>query len=221
MKKLLFSILFLTLSIFSSSSFYEQGIESLEKNNTLEASKYFIKSSKNGNAKAMYKLGLIYEKKDENNTLALEWYLKAKEHGNIKAKYNLGVLSCKMKTYEYLNDFEAYAKDSTKLIQYDLAVCFSQKGDKKNALKWFIKAAKKGDVNAQYRVASLLSNQTKKIQWLKKAAKNKHTEAQFELGKTLFKLHKIKKAKYWLNKAKKNGSKKASVYLKRINELGL
>jgi hypothetical protein len=221
MKKLLFSILFLTSPIFSSSNFYEQGIDFLEKNNTLEASKYFIKSSENGNAKAMYKLGLIYEQNNQNDTLAIKWYEKAKEQGNVKAKYNLGVLSCKMKTYEYLDDFEAYAKESTKRVQYDLAVCFSDKGDKKNALKWFKKAAIKGDIQAQYRVASLITDKKEKIQWLKKAANNKYVEAQFELGKTLFKLHQLKKAKYWLKKAKKNGSKKASVYLKRINELGL
>jgi len=220
MKKSLSIFLFFTLSLFASTNLYEKGIHFLEENNTVEASKCFIKASENGNAKAMYKLGLIYEKNQEN-LKAINWYKKAKASGNIKSKYNLGVLSCKIKSYEFLDDFESYAKESTKTVQYDLAVCFSQKGDRKKALKWFKKSAKKGNVKAQYRVATLINNKKEKIKWLKKSAKNNHIEAQFELGKTFFKAHKLKKAKYWLKKAKINGSKKASVYLKRMKELGL
>ena len=220
MKKSLSIFLFFTLSLFASTNLYEKGIHFLEENNTLEASKCFIKASENGNAKAMYKLGLIYEKNQENQK-AIEWYKKAKASGNIKSKYNLGVLSCKIKSYEFLDDFESYAKESTKTVQYDLAVCFSQKGDSRKAQKWFKESAKKGNAKAQYRVATLTNNKKEKIKWLKKSAKNNHTEAQFELGKTFFKAHKLQKAKYWLKKAKANGSKKASVYLKRMKELGL
>jgi len=220
MKKILFIYILFTLSLFASTNFYEKGINFLEKNNTIEATLCFIKASENGNAKAMYKLGLIYEKNQENQK-AIKWYKKAKASGNIKSKYNLGVLSCKTKSYEFLNDFEAYAKESTKTVQYDLAVCFSKKGDKQKALKWFKKSAKKGDVKAQYRVATLTSNKKEKIKWLKKSAKNNYVEAQFDLGKIFFKKHQLKSSKYWLRKAKKNGSKKASVYLKRMKELGL
>jgi len=220
MKKSLFIFLFFTLSLFASTNLYDQGIQFLEANNTLQASKCFIKASDNGNAKAMYKLGLIYEKNQENQK-AIEWYKKAKASGNIKAKYNLGVLSCQIKSYEFLEDFESYAEESSKTVQYDLAVCFSQKGESKKALKWFKKSAKKGDVKAQYRVATLTKNKKEKIKWLRKSAKNNYTEAQFELGKIFFKTHKLQKSKYWLKKAKTNGSKKASVYLKRMKELGL
>jgi TPR repeat protein len=220
MKKTLYTSLILTLTLFSSTNFYQEGINFLEENNTKKATQSFIKSSEDGNAKAMYKLGLIYEKKQEHKK-ALIWYNKAKELGNIKAQYNLGVLGCKIKDYKYLNDFENYAKESTKTVQYDLAVCFSKKGDNKSALKWFKKVAKKGDAKAQYRVATLLKNKKSKIKWLRKSARNNHKEAQFELGKILFKSQQLKKAKYWLRKAKKNGSKKASVYLKRMKELGL
>lgn len=219
-KSLLFTLIFSTLYTHAAGSLYNEGIQCLEKNNTKEAVIFFTQASKDGNAKAMYKLGLIYEK-DNNMTKAMEWFDKAKSNGNIKAKYNLGVLSCKMKTYTHLDDFESYAKDSTKIVQYDLAVCFLQKGNKKKAIKWFKDVAKKGDVRAEYRIATLVNNNKNKIKWLKKAANKNYEEAQFELGKILFKLKKFKKAKYWLRKAKKNGSKKATVYLQRMKDLDL
>jgi len=219
MKKIISILILLTISTYSTS-LYNKGLTSLEENNTSEAIKYFTEASQNNHAKAMYKLGLIYEKHDENRT-ALEWYQKAKLAGNLKAQYRSGVLSCKMGTYQYLDDFESYAQTSSKIVQYDLAVCFLQKGDKNKALEWFRIVANKGDAQAQYRVAILVKNKKLKRKWLKKSAKNNYQEAQFELGKTLFKAQQLKNAKYWLNKAKNNGSTKAKIYLKRIEELGL
>jgi len=220
MKKIVSTFILLTLCLSASSSLYEQGISALEEKNIPQAIQFFTEASKNENAKAMYKLGLIFEK-ENNNTEAIKWFKQAKATGNIKAQYNLGVLSCKMKTYEFIDDFENYAKESTKSVQYDLAVCFSQKGEDKKALKWFTVVAKKGDAKAQYRVATLAKSKKSKLKWLKKSAQNNYLEAQFELGKTLFKAHKFKQAKHWLKKAKKSGSNKATVYLKRMNELGL
>jgi len=165
-------------------------------------------------------LGLIYEK-EHNNSQAIKWYQKARSLGNIKAKYNLGVLSCKMKTYIYLDDFENYAQESSRTIQYDLAVCFLKKGDLPKAKQWFKTVAKKEDAKAQYQLAVLEKNKKIKIKWLKKSAKNDYREAQFKLWKLFFKQQKLKQSKYWLKKANKNGSKKAKVYLKRMKELGL
>jgi len=223
MKKALSIVIIILFTVYSfgNSNLYDQGIKCLEKNNIPKAIKIFKSSSDNGNAKAMYKLGLIYEKKEKNKKLAIKWYKKAKANGNVKAKYNLGVLSCKMKTYSYLDDFESYAKDSKKSVQYDLAVCFSDKGDIRKALKWFRLAEKKGDIKAQYRIGTLLTKRSDKIKWFKKSARNNYKKAQFELGKLLFKTQQLKKSKYWLRKAQKNGSRKATVYLKRMKELGL
>jgi len=220
MKKILYILLSLTTYTLSNSTFYEKGLKLLEQNNTIEAIKFFQQASENNNAKAMYKLGLIHEKQNQLEE-AIAWYKKAKCNGNIQAKYNLGVLSCKNKTYDFLNDFKEYAENSTKLVQYDLAVCFSQKGNKKEALKWFQTVANKGDAKAQYQVAIRLNEIDEKIKWLKKSAKNNYADAQFELGKIFFKNKKIKNAKQWLQKAKKNNSQKATVYLERIKELGL
>jgi len=220
MKQIILILLTLSINSFSSSLLYDKGIKFLEQNNTVRAKIEFMHASKIGHAKAMYKMGLIYEK-EHNLTEALHWYKKAKIAGNIKAKYNLGVLSCKLETYQHLNDFEDYAKNSSKIVQYDLAVCFLKKGNVKKAKKWFTVVAKKEDAKAQYQLAILEKNKKIKITWLKKSAKNNYTEAQFKLGKLFFKQQELKQSKYWLNKAKNNGSIKAKTYLKRMKELGL
>ena len=218
-------ILFVTaLVLFSNYSFadrdyYQDGLKFLAQDNIEKSIEAFKKSSKDGNALAMFKLGLISEVQEKNQK-AIEWYEKAKAEGNIKAKYRLGVLSCKMKTYIYIDDFKDYAKEAKKDVQYDLAVCISQKGDKKEALKWFKIVANKNDAKAQYRVAMLVSSK-EKIRWLKKSAKNGYVEAKFDLGKILFMQKKFKKAKYWLKQAKKSGSRRAGEYLKRMKELDL
>ena len=201
-------------------NYYQEGLMLLKENRMNKAIESFKKSTQNGNANAMFKLGLIYEIKKENNN-AIKWYEQAKIAGNSKAQYRLGVLGCEMKHYEYLNDFEDYAKGSTKEIQYDLAVCFSQKGDYKNAKKWFKMVGNKGDAKALYQVAILSFNQKERLKYLKRSANAGYVEAKFELGKTLFNQRRFAKSKYWLNKASTAGSKKAKEYLKRMRDLDL
>lgn len=220
MKQILILFLLLSSYIYADNTLYNKGIKLLEENKLDKAVIAFKKASHIGNAKAMLKLGLIYEKNDQNKSIAIHWYKKAKKHGNKKALYNLGTLSCRMKTYTYLHDFEKFAKNNKKSVQYDLAICFEKKGNKRKAKKWFNILADKGYSKAQYRLA-MLSNSKEKIHWLRKAAKGGSIAAEFDLGKLLFKQRKIKNAKIWLKKAKKHGSKKAAIYLKRINALNL
>lgn len=214
-----FILMIMTTLLFSTVNYYNQGVKYLEQNQTEKAIQSFQTASKLGNAKAMLELGLVFEHHG-NIQKALFWYTEAKKAGNIKALYNLGRLSCQQKTYTHLSDFENFAKDNKKSVQYDLAVCFEKKGEKGKAQEWFKVVAKKGDMIAQYRLA-MLSNKKDKLFWLKKSAKNNYAVAQFDLGKLLFKQRKIKEAKQWLQKAKNNGSKKATVYLERMKALGL
>jgi len=207
---------------FADEDFYEKGIEFLKNKNITQAIGAFEKASKDDNALAMYKLGLIYEEREKNNTTAIEWYKKAKNAGNTTAKYRLGVLSCKMNTYTHLKDFEEYAETYTKKdIQYDLAVCFYESKNRTKAIKWFKKVANKSSAKAQYQVAKLSTNKKERLKYLKKSAKSGYHLAEFELGKVFFKQHRVKEAKKWLSRAKKHGSRKATTYLKRIKSLGL
>jgi len=225
MKKYLLLIPYLILFSsysFADEDFYEKGIQFLKNKNITQAIDAFEKASKDDNALAMYKLGVIYEEREKNSTKAIKWYKKSKNAGNTTAKYRLGVLSCKMHTYNHLKDFEEYAETYTKKdIQYDLAVCFSESRNRIKAIKWFKKVANKNSAKAQYQVAKLSKNRKEKLRWLKKSAHSGYHLAEFELGKTFFKKHNVKEAKKWLGRAKKHGSKKAKVYLKRIKSLGL
>jgi TPR repeat protein len=210
----------LTITLFANVNHYDEGIKYLEENKIENAINCFKTSSDLGNAKAMLKLGLLKEHYENNLTQAVDWYKKAKSAGNLKALYHLGRLSCEQETYTYLSDFEDFAKDNKKSVQYDLAVCFEKKGEMNKAKKWFKIVANKGDVIAQYRLAMLFDKENK-LFWLKKSAQNGYVPAQFDLGKLLFKQQKTKEAKIWLEKAKNNGSKKAAIYLKRMKALGL
>jgi TPR repeat protein len=213
---LLFILIFYSYSV-ADIDYYQRGLDFLAKDDIQNAVNSFEKASRDGNALAMFKLGLISEIQGENQE-AINWYKKAKESGNIKAKYRLGVLSCQIKSYDYLDDFKEYAKNSTKDVQYDLAVCLLKKGDNKEALSWFKKVADRNDSKAQYQVAMLVSKK-ERVEWLKKSAKNGYSEAQFDLGKILFSQRRFKDAKYWLKKAQNGGSLRAKEYLKRIKEL--
>ena len=219
MRKIILLILIICSYSFADKDYYKEGLDFLLQNNIEKAIESFEKSSDDGNALAMFKLGLIAEIQEKNQE-AIKWYQKAKAGGNIKAKYRLGVLSCQMQSYTYLDDFKDYAKNSTKDVQYDLAVCLSKKGDKPEALKWFKIVADKNDSKAQYQVAMLVDGDDR-VKWLTKSAKNGYSEAEFDLGKILFMQKKFKKAKFWLKKAKKSGSKRADEYLKRMKELDL
>ncbi len=206
--------------IIKKVDYYQEGLNFLAEKNMDKAIKSFEKASQNGNANAMFKLGLIYEIQKKSSK-AIEWYEKAKIAGNSKAKYRLGVLSCDMKSYKYLNDFVEYAVNSTKEVQYDLAVCFAQKGDRVNAKKWFKIVGDKGDAIALYQLAILSNSQKERLKYLKQSADRGYIEAEFELGRELFNQKKFVKSKSLLQKASNSGSKKAKEYLKRMKELEL
>jgi len=209
-----------TDNIISKVDYYQEGLAFLAEKNMDRAIDSFEKSAQDGNANAMFKLGLIYDiQKDKKR--AIDWYEKAKIAGNSKAKYRLGVLSCKMKSYKYMNDFVEYAMGSKKEVQYDLAVCFAQKGDRENARRWFKIVGDKGDAKALYQLAILSNNHNDKLKYLKQSADRGYIEAEFELGKELFNQKRFTKSKIWLKKASDSGSKKAKEYLKRMQQLEL
>ncbi|MDO5088496.1 MAG: hypothetical protein Q4D53_01810 [Leptotrichiaceae bacterium] len=59
-----------------------------EKNNTVEAEKWYIKSSEGGDVESEYYLGDLYERKGELAE-AKTWYLKAAEKGDAVSMYRL------------------------------------------------------------------------------------------------------------------------------------
>ena len=98
------------------------------------------------------------------------------------------------------------------------------------AKQLFEKAAKKGDVNAQYRLAYMYANahkgikkdSKKSIYWYEKAAKQNNANAQADLawiyGNGIGVEPDIKKAKKLFKQACKNGSKIGCAFTKAFNK---
>ena len=93
--------------------------------------------------------------------------------------------------------------------------------DKKEALRWFKKAAEQGHAEAQFLLGNkylqgdvVLKDPSEAINWFSKAASQDHAEAQYELGLAYInqkdQKNSLKNAAYWINQAHENGIKKAS-----------
>ena len=70
---------------------YNLGVMFMEKNQNIEAEKYFLNASLEGDSDAQNNLGIVY-KRIGNFKEAEKWLLKSSKQGNIKAQYNLGEL---------------------------------------------------------------------------------------------------------------------------------
>ncbi|RHZ80964.1 hypothetical protein Glove_130g155 [Diversispora epigaea] len=99
--------------------------------------------------------------------------------------------------------------------------------NKKEAFKWYLKAAVQGNSGAQYNLGNCLENgnginkdQTEAFEWYKKAAECNYIYGQYKVGKCFYEgsgtKKDIVKAIYWLNKAKENGYIDANRLLKEI-----
>ncbi len=104
---------------------YDDGLAAYDRGDYVTALREWHPLAKQGNAKAQYKLGLMYDNGlgvTQDYARAVNWYHKAAEQGNAGAQYNLG--------YLYTNGLgvpQNYAR----------------------AVKWFRKAAEQGHAKAQ------------------------------------------------------------------------
>jgi len=94
----------------------------------------------------------------------------------------------------------------------------------KEAIKWLNKAAEQNDAMAQFALSSIyldkklgFFNEDKAIYLLKKSANNNLPEAQYFLGNYYNNKKELKKAKYWLEKASKQGHTKAKELLDKLD----
>ncbi|EAY02717.1 hypothetical protein TVAG_440960 [Trichomonas vaginalis G3] len=127
-----------------------------------KAIKYYKRAADGGEAKAMFNLGLIYDKnkKYHNTEQAIKYYQEAADKGIKEAFFNLGMI---------YKDGEDIEKDITKAKEY-LAT-----------------AADKGVVNAQFWSYKINkdSDMTTAIKYLQMAADNEHGKAMCILGNFL------------------------------------
>jgi len=118
-----------------------------------------------GNAKAQYNLGFMYDKGQgvpKDDTEAAKWFRKAAERGNAFAQVNLG--------FRYAKG-QGVPKDDTE------------------AVKWFRKAAEQGIAKAQFNLGVMYEkglgvpqDYAEAVKWLQKAAAQGYAKAQDNLG---------------------------------------
>jgi uncharacterized protein len=86
------------------------------------------------------------------------------------------------------------------------------------AVQWINKSAEQGNAEAQLQLGLILEKQA--FKWVKKSAEQDNAEAQFQIGIYFYNGTGVsqneQKAKYWLEKAAKNGIEIAEMILKGL-----
>lgn len=181
------------------------------------------KAAEQGHADAWIALGELYaggvEGSPQDKAKTADWLRKAAGEGNDKAQAALKALE---------EDMAGDALSETEQLARAYA-CLEGKGlpkDMDAAARWFRKAAAKGNVDAQWRIAALIQSYDVAEQsrreaenWLRKAAEQGNAEAQCSLGAMLFKGEGMPEDKAqaaeWFRKAAEQGHALAQ------NNLGL
>ena len=158
---------------------------------------WFSKSAMQNEPEAHFSLGLLYDRGDgeikANPARAVEWYESAATLGNTSAMQNLGIKY--MLGEQVPADTDKALELITRAANADLVVSqlllgrLYQSGyeahlaiDLNKAKQWYLRAAKQGHSDAQYRLARLLlkSKESEKDgkYWVGQAAAAGHKEAQ-------------------------------------------
>ena len=133
MKKLLFTLLFLTLGTAWGGTF-EDGYAAVKREDYATAIKLWRPLAEQGDAKAQFSIGVMYANGHgftKDNKKAVKWYRLAAEQGHAAAQSNLGVM-------------------------YSFGWGVLQ--DYKEAVKWYRLAAEQGHVTGQFNLASMYDN---------------------------------------------------------------
>jgi len=209
---------------------YQNGI-CLERNIT-KSIKWFSLAEKKGYPLARYTLGDIYhfgEGVTIDNKKAEQYYLKILKDKNLEILTRMGNIHLVGKDFEHNASIAkrfymiAAEKNFTPALNNIGMMYFLGNGVDKNltkAIEYLGKAAVQNHKNAQFYLAISLSKIDNEkfhgeiMKWLKKSANNNFQKAQLLLGLGYISGENIdvdmKKAKYWIQKAKDQNSTKAA-----------
>ena len=181
---------------------------------------HFLKAAHAGNVVAQFQVGKILAEGsllvERDMPAARDWLRKAAGEGNDKAQAALKALE---------EDMAGDALPETEQLARAYA-CLEGKGVPKDmdaAARWFRKAAAKGNVDAQWRIAALIQSYDVAEQsrreaenWLRKAAGQGHAEAQYQLAmicKDEGVRQDMRQAAEWFRKAAEQGNAEAQCSL--------
>jgi TPR repeat protein len=167
-----------------------------------EALPIFQNLAKQGNARAQFDLGIMYQNGQgvaQDDTQAVYWYRKAAEQGHINGQSNLGFM---------YHHGEGVAQDDTQAVYWYRKAAeqghaeaqtwlgaMYQNGegvaqDYSQAVSWYRKAVEQGEKYAQYNLGFMYANgrgvaqdDTQAVYWYRKAAEQGHAEAKENLKK--------------------------------------
>ena len=188
-----------------------------------EAVKWLTQAANRGHLKAQYDLGVYYHWEIGDYVKAAEWYNKAAEQGHADAKEHfLGIVA--------FLDYKEKAIAGDAQAQYNLAQCLMSgreiRKNEKEAVKWYKKAARQGNSDAQRSLgakAYLISNYRKAVYWYKKAARQGNSDAQCLLGDCYMLgngvLKSYAKAEKWYKKAAEQGHSRAARELLHVSRM--
>ena len=179
---------------------FEEGKAAFEKKDFVKAFHWFSISAKQGDAKGMYNLGVLYlqgKGVKEDRQLAFDWFRKSADKGNIDGQYNTGF------SYEYSRGVE---KDDEQAFAYYLKAAeqghekaqlkllergglYERNGNPAKAIDWYNKVANQGNAEAQYRLGKMYlegrgirQDDKQAAHWFEKSAEKDHPQAQYQLG---------------------------------------
>lgn len=192
------------------------------------AVKYFKKAAKRGDSDANYKLGMVYGEAYKDTQKSLEYYKSAAGGGHKCAQLMLGLIDLKgrgvcQNTEEVLPLLTLSEEQGVEIAERVLGDLFAEAQDEKNAIKWYIKAAEDGDVQAKVKLASIclqqedLEHDQIAFDWLFDAALLGHTKSQVAIG-VAYKIgagveKNAEEALIWLTKAARKGDVEAKFQL--------
>lgn len=159
----------------------EKGKSAYEAGNYQVAASQFKLAADNGNADAMFHLGLCYHdgfgvEKDANE--AVKWYQKAVNGGNAEAQAYLDALTSVIDEVKQLTEAaENGDADAMRTVAFAYFAGSGVKPSDEEAAKWFLKAAENGNVSAMYDVGlcyeqgvGVKTNAEEAVKWFRMSA---------------------------------------------------
>ncbi len=145
-----------------------QGVKAFKNKDFYRAQRIWLPLAQDGDSKAQFFLGMLYESASNDRYKALYWYRRAAERGDREAEYNLGLayargLGVKRNIPEAVKWWQAASMKGNSDSQYNLGIIYATGADGvsrnfKEAKRWWLLAAANGDALAQYNLGTMYAN---------------------------------------------------------------
>ena len=200
------------------------------------AAEWYKKAAKRGHANSQFHLAQMYENglgMEKNLAMARFWYKKAADQGGKEAKKKLQEL-LQIDVPRQGSDENEARLTSSQMNELGNDYFYGRKGKKTNyaeAMKWYRKAAEKGNAVAQNNLGNMYKNAfgvtkdyNEAVKWFQLAAEQGNASGQYNLGLMYQHGYGVKKdyakALEWYEKSAKKGNAYGQYLLAQMYENG-